>query len=570
MKIKFLLSLLLLSVLNAAASDFSVIIHKPFDAALFSITQDYDNTISAVGFVKNYKQATNTQQSYTNAFDYLEQTSNKYGEQMQLIKVNNAAKIILSKTASLAVFNKAVSIIKTPTNGYFVGGYTMNGLLLVNKLDAQANVLFSKQFGTKNFDKMNSLVKLRDGGVLAVGSSFTSRSRYANPFTSGLGDDDIYITRFSREGKQLWSKKYGTEYDDHGISAVEAQDGSLVILADTLYSKHANVTLLRLSENGNKIWLKHFKSTKQIQPKKIILLKDNNFLISLAQYNEAGKAHVRLIKFDLYENILQDTNIKTSYSSVLNDIKEFSNSKIIGVGYVQDTFNTDGLAMIFDSNLNLLNQEHYGGKNYDTFNSLAILRNSQVAVAGIYTEKNSQVENMWIVKLNSDASMSQVLLSTNDFYTKLCKVFSNEIKNHQLVIKKDLSIILTDPSLYFKAGQYKLTNIQKTLLKKISQKLVAFLYKYQDTVKTLEINGHTSSEWKNASFQKRYLDNMDLSAKRSIEVLKTIFKTENKQQQKWLTDVLKESGLSYRNKVLFKGYENKQKSRRVTFKIILN
>jgi outer membrane protein OmpA-like peptidoglycan-associated protein len=570
MKIKLLLSLLLLSTLNAAASNFSLIIHKPFDAALFDITENYDRTISAVGFVKNYKQNSNTTRTYTNAFNYLAHISNEYGSQMELLKINNKANIMLSKTASLAAFNKAVSLTKTPTNGYFVGGYTMDGSLLLMKLDAQANVLFSKEFGTKNFDKMNSLVKLRDGGVLAVGSSFTSRSSYDNVFTTGLGNDDIYLTRFSKNGQELWSKKFGTEYDDHGINAVEASDGSLVVLAETLYDKQKNITLMRLSQNGNKIWLKHFKGTKLIEPKKIIKLKDNNFLIALTQYNQMGKAQIRLIKFDLYKNIILDKSIKTTYASELNDIQEFSNGKIIGVGYVKDTFNTDGLVMLFDSNLNLLNQEHYGGKNYDVFNALKILHNSQVAVAGVHTDKNSQEENMWIVKLNSDASMAQIATDTSNFYKQLCNLFSNEKKNHQLQIKKDLSITLIDPTLYFQAGQYKLTKQQEAFIQNFSKKLVAFLHKYQNKVKTLEINGHTSSEWKDTNFQKRYLNNADLSAKRSLETLKCIFKAQQGQQQKWLTGILKESGLSYKDKIMLHGNEDKKQSRRVTFKIILN
>jgi outer membrane protein OmpA-like peptidoglycan-associated protein len=489
---------------------------------------------------------------------------------MQLIKVDNAKNIILSKTASLTAFNKAVSLLKTPTNGYFVGGYTMDGSLLLMKLDAQANRLFIKQFGTKNFDKMNSLVKLRDGGVLAVGSSFTSRSSYDNIFTTGLGNDDIYLTRFSKDGRKLWSKKYGTQYDDHGINAVEAPDGSLVVLAATLYDKHKDITLMRLSENGNKIWLKHFKSTQRTEPKKIILLKDNNFLIALTQYNAAGKAQVRLIKFDLYHNIIQDKNIQTTYPSVINDIQEFSNSKIIGVGYVKDTFNTDGLAMVFDANLNLLTQEHYGDKNYDTFNALSILHNSQVAVAGVYTDNNAQITNMWIVKLNSDASLAQAATGTDDFYKQLCSVFDSEITKHQLIIKKDLSILFTDPSLYFQAGQYKLTQQQKEFLKTFAHKLIPFLHKYQDKVRTLSINGHTSSEWKNTNLQQRYLNNMNLSAKRSLSVVTYLFKIQDRDTQEWLTRILEERGESFRKKIILNGEEDKQKSRRVTFKILLD
>jgi len=569
MKKALLLYLFIFSYLNAATSNFSLIIHKPFDAALFDITEDYDRTISAVGFVKKYKQHSNAANSYTNAFDYLDSVSDNYGYQMHLLKVNSKAQIILSKTAKLNQFNTAVSLQKTPSNGYFIGGYTMDGSLLLVKLDAQANLLYYKKFGTKNFDKMNSLVLLRDGGVLAVGFSVTSRNTHDSMFETGLGNDDIFITRFSKNGQMLWSKKYGTLHDDRGINAVEANDGSIVVIATTQYDKNKDITLMRLSENGNKIWLKHFKNRELTQAKKIIKLKDGNFLIALSQYDSFNKEHIRLIKFDLYKNILIDNNISTTYSSALNDLGEFSNGKIIGAGYVKDKFNTDGLVMIFDSNLELLTQEHYGDKNYDLFNALHILHNSQVVVAGIHTDNNSQEENMWLLKLNNDATIAQIATSSNNFYKKLCKIFKYEIETKKVRIKEDLTIEFIDKSLYFKTGKYKLNAAQRKFLTLFDKKLINFLSDYKNSIETLEINGHTSSEWKNSNFQNSYLNNADLSMKRSFETLKYLFAQEDKQTQRWLTTILQGSGLSYKDKVILDDKEDKVKSRRVTFKIIL-
>jgi len=569
MKLALFLLLFSFGFLNAVASDFSLIIHKPFNSALLDVTEDYDRSISAVGFTKNYKNTTITSKTYTNAFEYLASQSHKHGYHMYLTKIDNHAHILLSKTASLKEFNIAVSLQKTSTNGYFVGGYMMNGTLLLVKLDANGNLVYFKKFGTKNFDKMNSLVALRDGGVLAVGFSATSRDRHDNIFKTGLGNDDIFITRFSKEGQMLWSKKYGTEHDDQGISAVEADDGSIVVLATTQYNKHKDITLMRLSQNGDKVWLKHFQSTKLIEAKKIIKLRDGNFVVSLVSYDDFAKAEVRLIKFDLYKNVINDETLSTRYASVLNDIAEFSNGKIIGVGYVKDRFNTDGLAMIFDANLKLLNQEHYGDKNYDVFNALHILHNSQVAVVGLHTENDSQEENMWIVKLNSDASMAQTALTNNTLYKELCKIFQDEIKTKKITISRDLTITLTDNSLYFKTGAYRLTQKQKLFLDTFSHKLIPFLKKHQNRIDTLDINGHTSSEWKQSDFKERYLKNAKLSLQRAYETLHYIFTIQDNQTQHYLTNILKGSGTSYRDKIMLNAVEEREKSRRVTFKILL-
>jgi len=555
------------------AKDFSVIVHKPFNAALFDITEDYDRTITAVGFSNEFKQDADPSQTYTSAFDYLENVSNKYGSQMTLIKVNNKAKIILQKVAKLNRFNKAIAVVKSPTNGYFIGGYTMDGSLLVAKLDTNANLLYFKLFGTKNYDRMNNLIALSDGGVLAVGSSFTSRDTTDYIFQSGLGNNDIFITRFSKNGQILWSKKYGTQFDDNGIDAVEAQDGSLLVISTMASDKERDVTFMRLTENGNRIWLKQFSKNKLDQnlvvPKKIIRLRDNNFIVSLIQYNQIQKEHIRLIKFDLYNNILADKEINTTNPSGLLDIKEFSNGTLMGVGYVKDKQNTDGLAMLLGSDLSILKQEHYGGENFDIFYALDILHNSQVAVAGVHTGNYSQEGNMWILKLNHDTSIAQLSIKASDFYTKLTKLFVKEIQNGTISIKNDLTITLNKKSLYFQAGAYKLTKEQQKFLTQFTKKLINFLYINRDRVSALEINGHTSSEWKDVDFQNRYLNNEDLSMKRSFSVLRELFITQDQKKQQWLSKVLRGSGVSFAQSIWYKGKENKEKSRRVDFKIIL-
>jgi len=402
-----LIALLFFATLFAQDNTFSVIVKKPFDQALFDIVENHDRTITAVGYAKEYKTSKYRQGTFTDAYSYLESISNKNGKNINLIKLGTDANILFCKSTMLQQQSEAVSILLTPQNGYFIGGYTQNGSLVVTKIDANANSIFIKQFGTKNYDKMSKLVALNDGGVLAIGSSRTSRDAHDKFFERGLGKNDIYLTRFSKDGNILWSKKYGTEHDDIGIDAVEANNGTIVVVAKTSYNTNQNMLLMNINENGDKLWLKEYKSDMIVNPHRVICLRDGNFLLTLSQKSSMEKEQIRFIKFDLQQNIRQDKVIHTAYSTAINDIKEFKNGNFMAVGYVKDSYNTDALAMLFDSNLNLLRQEHFGGENYDTFNALTILYNSQVAVAGIHTDVNSQESNMWIVKLDANASIAR-------------------------------------------------------------------------------------------------------------------------------------------------------------------
>ena len=560
-------TILVVSSIFAKESDFSIIINKPFNEVLFDVTEDYDRSISAVGFSRDFKVNHKYNQPFTSPFDYLSAISDAKGSQMHLIKIGKNGDLILDKASNLSKFNEAIAVVKTPNNGYFVGGYTLDGSLLILKLNSHGDLMFNREFGTNNYDRMNNLILLSDGGVLAIGSSVTSRSQHDNIFETGLGLNDIYLTRFSKTGDRLWSKKYGTIYDDRGIDAVEARDGSIIVVSTTSYDKSKNITLMRINENGDKIWLKHYKNDNEIiTPYKIIRLKDNNFLLSLTHVNNMNKEQIRLIKFDIQKNILIDKELHTAYSSAIKDIKEYSDSKLIGVGYVRDTFNTDALVMMLDSSLDLLFQEHFGAQNYDEFNAVTILHNSQAVAVGINTDENSQESNMWVIKLNQDATMAQKITKTTKFYDKLCEVFANEIFHNQLLIKEDLSIEFIAPELFFRVAEYELSAKQKEFLALFSKKLLSFLKSTSANIETLEVNGHTSSEWREADFTQNYLKNEKLSMQRAYATLHYIFQMQDISIKMWLKDILKGSGLSYS-----KSFEtpDKESSRRVSFRIVL-
>ncbi|MDD5157248.1 hypothetical protein [Sulfurimonas sp.] len=405
----YILTLILISsFLFAKSSGFPLVIKEPYGNALFDVTQDYDREISAVGFIKHYKKSSsNSQKSYSNAFDYLSSIQPSYGSQMHLIKVDGNANITLRKTVNLNEFNEAVSILKTPTNGYFAGGHSQDGSLLLLKLDSEGNIVFKESFGTSQYDKMSKLVALRDGGVLAVCSSATSKSPNENPFGTGLGSIDIYLVRFSSDGSKVWSNKYGGGYDDIGIDAAETNDGTIVVLSQIKRTGSSSASIMRISQNGDKIWMQSFGGEKMVTPYKILKLRENKFVISLTQKNEINKEQIRLIKFDIEKNIEIDKVIDSVYDSVLMDIKEYSDSNIIGVGYTRDKSDTDALAMAFNRDFRVLHQEHYGNSNYDKFNAVSILHNSQAIAVGVQTDNSSQEGNMWMVKLGKNLKAPQ-------------------------------------------------------------------------------------------------------------------------------------------------------------------
>jgi hypothetical protein len=56
---------------------------------------------------------------------------------------------------------------------------------------------------------------------------------------------------------------------------------------------------------------------------------------------------------------------------------------------------------------------------------------------------------------------------------------------------------------------------------------------------------------------------------RSFSTMSYVFHSQPQATQKWLSKILRESGFSYAKKVMRNEVEDKEKSRRVNFKIIL-
>jgi outer membrane protein OmpA-like peptidoglycan-associated protein len=388
-------------------------------------------------------------------------------------------------------------------------------------------------------------------------------------YTQGIGLNDIYITRFDYNGNISWSKKYGTRSDDRGIDAAEAFDGTLLILANSSENQTQDITLMRLSEEGDKIWLRRYKSKGVLNAHRLITLRDNHFLTSISYYDKRHQEQTRLLKFDLQKNLLQEHNITTDGSNIISDIKERSNGAIVGVGHHTTKLKTEAMAITLDNHLRPIWERFFNNYERSKFNALTLLHDGKIAIAGELTDRGSEITNMWIIKLNCDGSTAQISLKSDTLYAKLLEIFADEIKTKQLSIDESLTIKLISPNLNFKVGEYRLDTQQSKFLQTFNNKLINLLYSYKDDIKTLHVNGHTSSEWGGFGVDKGYLKNMDLSSKRALSVAQFLYtKQKSEDKKEFLRDILSSDAHSYAQRVIDKT-ENKKASRRVDFKIEL-
>jgi len=109
---------------------------------------------------------------------------------------------------------------------------------------------WSRAYGGAGTDVGLSMQRTKDGGYVIAG--------YTDSF--GAGNSDVYLLKTDSKGSLIWNKTYGGTYSDLGYSVQETSDGGYVIAGYTrsLGNKDANVYLVRVDSEGNKIWTRTF------------------------------------------------------------------------------------------------------------------------------------------------------------------------------------------------------------------------------------------------------------------------------------------------------------------------
>ncbi|MDY5107262.1 MAG: OmpA family protein [Actinobacillus minor] len=161
----------------------------------------------------------------------------------------------------------------------------------------------------------------------------------------------------------------------------------------------------------------------------------------------------------------------------------------------------------------------------------------------------------------------------NEIYQALKDEFEANLETWKARIDKDtLTFIFTDPEVLFKTGDSTLQERFKTTLNEFFPRYMRVINDYKDSINEVRVEGHTSSEWNlNSDEDTAYFENMRLSQERTREVLYYIYHLNTvKEYRQWIKANISSVGLSSSKVILNNGIEDKQASKRVTFRIITN
>jgi outer membrane protein OmpA-like peptidoglycan-associated protein len=162
----------------------------------------------------------------------------------------------------------------------------------------------------------------------------------------------------------------------------------------------------------------------------------------------------------------------------------------------------------------------------------------------------------------------------NELYDDLMEEFKNDLKQWDADIdQQTLSVRFKAPDVLFASGSCNLQQRFQSILDNFFPRFVVILCnkKYKQDIEEIRIEGHTSSEGQfGMTNEDSYFYNMELSQCRTREVLVYVLRRMHAANKEWVKERLTANGLSSSKLVVKNGIEDKEKSRRVEFRVRTN
>ncbi len=171
-----------------------------------------------------------------------------YYSDVYLIKTDSNGDSLWTKVFNGGSSDLGYSVEQTTDGGYIISGVTWssgygNDDVYLIKTDCNGDTLWTKTFGGTAYESgLTSVQQTIDGGYIVTGST--------NSF--GNGNDDVFLIKTDSDGNTLWTRTFGGTGDDCGISVQQTTDGGYIIVGDTwsFGTNYDDVYLIKTDENG--------------------------------------------------------------------------------------------------------------------------------------------------------------------------------------------------------------------------------------------------------------------------------------------------------------------------------
>ena len=183
-----------------------------------------------------------------------------------LLQLGMGGELIATKRFDVAGGSNAFHSVTPTANGFVVAGRSQPGTtsydMLISAFDTNGEMLWSRSYGSNEWDWGYEAIELSDGGFAIVG------------YGDGLAAQTrAYVVRTDANGNELWARGIGNGPADEGYTIAEDGSGNLYIGGRTLGmgvpSPHVSGFITKLNSSGDHVWTRVLPNSIEVADLKV-------------------------------------------------------------------------------------------------------------------------------------------------------------------------------------------------------------------------------------------------------------------------------------------------------------
>ena len=293
-------------------------------------------------------------------------------------------------------------------------------------------IQWQKTLGGSSSDEAHSIQQTTDGGYIVVGIAYSNDG----DVTNNHGSHDYWVVKLDANGNRIWQKTLGGSSIEDAWSIQQTTDGGYIVAGYT-ESNDGDVTgnhggadswIIKLDDNGNKIWQKTLGGSSADGAQSIQQTTDGGYIVAGSTASNDGDVtgnhgdyDAWIVKLDPNGNKLWQKTLGGSSADGAQSIQQTTDGGYIVAG---DTYSNDGdvtgnhggydyWVVKLDANGNRIWQKTLGGTRGEQAYSIKQTKDGGYIVAGLTYSNDGDVtgnngsssfSDYWIVKLDANGN----------------------------------------------------------------------------------------------------------------------------------------------------------------------
>jgi len=258
----------------------------------------------------------------------------------------------------------------------------------------QGALIWSKNYGESNPEYGKAIINANDGGYIVCA--------YRNLVDGEHSNSDFWIFKVDEEGEMLWQSLFGEENRDLAYSVISANGNGYYITGSSVdpNSNDEFVRVIRINEQGNKIWEKRLLEGYRINPTCSAPTPEGGIIVATSTVDVTAVCNI--FKLNSLGNIV--------WHRIHGDSNYDHPRAIIPISsggyYIAGKSNGDFWLFLIDENGNLLKSKKFGGSKGDNAYDFLLTAHEDLILVGTTYSDDGDVSgytdkaDSWIICLD--------------------------------------------------------------------------------------------------------------------------------------------------------------------------